>query len=70
MQVDCIAANPDAAVELGEAVMGALNGVIKETFADCTDIDILFASTDFTDYGEDREIFRRVLQFRVHWRRA
>jgi hypothetical protein len=69
MQVDCIAVTAKSAEQIGEAVLDALNGVVKATIAGCMDVDILFASTDQTDFADDRSIFRRLLQFNVRWRK-
>lgn len=55
---------------LSDAVLAALNGVIKATIANCVDVDILFGGLDMTDYSDDRTTFRRLLDFDVTWRAA
>lgn len=75
VQVDCIAAGMPAAaghvIDLGEAVIAALNGIIKQTVAGCSDVDILLNDgEDFTEYDQELQTFRRVLRFTVMWRRG
>lgn len=75
VQVDCIAAGSPAAagqvIDLGEAVIAALNGVIKQTVVGCSDVDILLNDgEDFTEYDQELQTFRRVLRFTVIWRRG
>lgn len=70
MQTDCLATTATAALAVGDAVMDVLNGVINETIGGCKDVTSLFAGIDFTDYGEDLTVYRRVLQFDVWWRKA
>lgn len=71
VQVDSIAGSGGAAIDLGEKVITALNGIIKATVSGCNDVDILLdGGSDFTEYDEQATSFRRVTRFMVHWRRA
>jgi hypothetical protein len=55
---------------LGDAVIEALNGVVKEEIAGCADVDILLGSTDSTDSFLEANTHRRYTQFSCRWRRA
>lgn len=70
VSVDCCAATASAAVALGNAVMAALQDVVKESIGAYTDVDIYFATTDMTDVADDRSMCRRLLHFYVRWRTA
>lgn len=70
VQVDCNADTVEAAIELGDAVIGCLNGVVKATVGSAGDVDILLGDTDFTEFEELAKAYRRVIQFYVRWRVA
>jgi hypothetical protein len=55
-------------IELGDAVIEALNGVVKEKIAGCVDVDILLGSADFTESALEANTHRRYTQFSVRWR--
>lgn len=65
--------SPSGATEvilLGDAIIDALNGVVKASIAGCKDVDVLLGSTDFTESALEANTHRRVIQFNVRWRRA
>lgn len=69
-QADCIGDTATQVLDLGEAVIGRLNGgAIKSRMLGCRDIDCLLGETDFTENTDQADSFRRVLQFNMTWRR-
>lgn len=73
VQVDYYAEmTPEGAMQvlnLGDAGIAVLNGVVKERFAGCTDIDVLLGSADYTDGGFlEAQTHRRYTQFKVRYR--
>lgn len=76
VQLDCIfgadtPSNAAKTIELGEAVLAALNGIIKQEVAGCEDVDVLLDDgEDFTEYDELAKSFRRVIRVTVMWRRG
>ena len=66
--IDCIAADPLVAQQLGDAVMGALDNNVNATIGDFTGVSTYFADTDLTDSANDRSAFRRVVDFFIRWR--
>lgn len=68
VSVECLAVDGSTAVAIGDAVMAALQDVVKATIAGHAGTDVAFADTDVTDYADDRSLARRILHFRVRWR--
>ena len=68
VSIDCIAADPLVAQQLGDAVMGALDNNVNATIGDFTGVSTYFADTDLTDSANDRSSFRRVLDYFIRWR--
>lgn len=56
-------------IALGDAVIDALNGVVKESVAGCIDVDVLLGSADFTESALEANTHRRYTQFAVRFRR-
>lgn len=65
---ESVARTATAAVALGDAVIDALQDVVKQTIAGCTDVDIALGTTDYTDWAEDRSLYRRTIHFSVKFR--
>ena len=76
VQIDSLSAkepsgDPSQAIVLGEAVILALNGITKQTVAGCDDVDILLNDgSDFTEFDDLSQTYRRVTRFTVFWRRG
>lgn len=70
VQVDCNSDAPSSAVRLGDAVMECLDGVVKAVIGGCKDVDVLHAGVDFTEFVNQSDGHRRVLEFSCVWRSA
>lgn len=79
VQVDCLypgdmTGAASFVVDLGERVIAALDGAIKESLTaymgSYRDVDILLGNGDSTEYDLDRNSFRRLVRFQVTWRDA
>jgi len=68
--VESIATSAAEALDLGDAALAALEGIVKETVDGFIDVDVYFADVDFTQPNDPRTAFQRVTQFFVQWRRA
>lgn len=68
VQTDCNGDNPGQAIDLGDAAIECLNGVIKATVGAATDVDSLLGETDFTEFDDLSGSYRRVIQFAIWWR--
>lgn len=73
VSVQCKAADVSAAIDIGEAVKSALAIVNEPVYSGATPpveigtITCWKEGTDITDYGDDRSVFRRLLDYRVRW---
>lgn len=66
--VECNAETPLEVVDLGDAVMAALQDNINATIGAFTGVTTQFADLDRTDYSDDRTTYRRTLDFFIRWR--
>lgn len=66
--VSTLATTATQANEMGELVKKALGDVTKATIAGAKDVDIVKQGTDFSDYADDRSVYRRAMDFYVQWR--
>lgn len=69
VSVECVASTATAASELGDKAYEALKNTMHESVGGFSEATIVFADTDMFDYSDDRTSFRRVMHFRVRWRR-
>lgn len=71
-QTDCLGSTATEALNLGEAVIGRLNGIVKIGMTiqgtRYKDIDCLLSETDFTEREDLPDSFRRIIQFSLWWR--
>lgn len=56
-------------MRLGDAVIEALNGVVKAKVAGSVDIDVLLGDTDFTESFLEAQTHRRYTRFTCRWRK-
>lgn len=71
VQIDSITTIASQAITLGEAAILALNGITKQIIAGGINVDILIDDgSDFTEWDDQSQTFRRVTRFTVIWRRA
>ena len=68
VSVECNAANPLVAQQLGNAVMAALQTNVNATIGDFTGVSTSFADTELTGRSDDRSASRRILDFFIRWR--
>jgi hypothetical protein len=67
-RVSCHGATPGAAVDLGEAIKTLLMQTTQASIDGGNVLSCCFKGTvDFTDYDDDRTVFRRVMDFRIQW---
>lgn len=74
VSVEAVAGTGTLAVQMGSAALTALRENIKAEVivgrARYIDVDIIFANVDETTSSPSRDVFVRLLQFNVMWRRA
>ena len=77
VEVQAIADSAAAVDALGETIKDVLGDVTARNVADGGSppdftalANVLKQGSDVTDYSDDRTVFRRIIDFSVHWRRA
>ncbi len=66
--VECNAQTPQEVMDLGDAVMAALQDNVHATIGAFVGVTTQFADLDRTDYSDDRTTYRRTLDFFIRWR--
>jgi predicted RNA-binding protein Jag len=67
IQVECITVNARDVIPLGEKVKKALQNITNQAVGSWT-ATVHKIGVDFTDYSDDRQVCRRVMEFAVRWR--
>lgn len=68
IRVECNASDAVESERIGDLVDAALRNTIKATIDTYTDVDILFANVDLSEYGDEQTLDRRILEYSVRFR--
>lgn len=69
ISVQAVSRSAMEVMDIGDAVIAALDNVIKQTVGDFNDVDVLHADVDITDPNDTRSAYLRTLHFFIRWRR-
>jgi hypothetical protein len=67
VSVECRANSASSALDLGQVVVTAIGGTTNASLAGKT-ATIWQSGSDYSDYSDDRTVFRRIVDFTLRWR--